>query len=140
MKARILLCLALLVLGTQAFAQPKQKVRTMTIPISIFTKKEMKEARADELVQVETIILKEDKEPQQILFFRSVADTPLSIAFLIQEDLSPGFNNQLIDIRAFIRALPKGTRVMIAYLRAGSPIVLQRFTDDLEAAAKSLRI
>ncbi|MGH9903292.1 MAG: hypothetical protein ACRD68_15915, partial [Pyrinomonadaceae bacterium] len=36
--------------------------------------------------------------------------------------------------------LPPGTRVLVGYLRAGSIQVRQRFTVDLERAAKSLRI
>jgi VWFA-related protein len=146
MKARLLLCPALLLLSLQAFAQPeqpsppKQKVRTVTVPISIFTKKELKERRTEEYVQVETITVKEDNEQQAILSIRSVADTPLSIAILVQEDLSTGFNNQLNDIRNFIRSLPQGTRIMVAYLGLGSPRTLQRWTEDREAAAKSLRI
>src|SRR4051812_9054477 len=123
MKARLLLCPALLLLSLQAIAQndqssqPKQKVRTVTVPISIFTKKELKDRRAEEFVQAETITVKEDGEPQQILSIRSVTDTPLTIAILIQDDLSSGFNNQLRDVREFISTLPRGTRVMVAYLR-----------------------
>jgi len=144
MKARLLVISALLLLATSVFSQPTeqphQPVRTVTIPISIFTKQELKERKADEFVQVETITVKEDDELQQIISIRSVSDSPLSIAILVQEDLSPGFNNQLADIREFIRTLPKGTRVMVAYLRAGSPQVLQKFTDDLQSASRSLRI
>jgi len=146
MKARLLLCPALLLLSLQAIAQtetpsqPKQKVRTVTVPISIFTKKEIKERRAEEYVQAETITVKEDGEQQQILSIRSVTDTPLTIAILIQEDLSSGFNNQLKDVREFITSLPHGTRVMIAYLRAGSPQIVQKWTEDLSLAAKSLRV
>jgi VWFA-related protein len=146
MKARLLLCPALLLLSLQAIAQtdlpsqPKQKVRTVTVPISIFTKKELKERRAEEFVQVETITVKEDGEPQQILSIRSVADTPLTISVLIQDDLSAGFNNQLKDVREFISTLPRGTRVMVAYLRAGTPQIVQKWTEDLDVAAKSLRV
>ena len=146
MKARLLLCPALLLLSLQAIAQtdapsqPKQRVRTVTVPISIFTKKELKERRAEEYVQAETITVKEDNEQQQIISIRSVTDTPLTIAILIQDDLSAGFNNQLKDIREFIRDLPQGTRVMVAYLRAGTPQIVQKWTEDRELAGKSLRI
>ena len=120
--------------------EPKQKVRTVTIPISIFTKKELKKGQAEEFVQADRLIVKEDKDEQQILSIRSVSDTPLSIAFLIQDDLTGNFNLQIKDIQEFIRALPAGTRVMVGYTRAGSVQVRQRFTDDREKAAKSLRI
>ncbi len=117
-----------------------QRVRTVTIPISIFTKRELRENQLDEYVRTERLIVQEDNEDQEILSIRSVSTTPLSIALVIQEDLSSTFNLQLRDIRDFIRGLPKGTRVMVAYSRSGSIDVRQRFTDDLELASNSLRI
>ncbi len=139
----LLIILAASVLPAAIFGQPpepKQKVRTVTIPISIFTKKELKENQAEEFVQIDRLIVKEDKDEQQILSIRSVSDSPMSIALVIQEDLTSNFNLQIKDIQDFIRNLPKGTRVMVAYSRSGSVQVRQRFTDELEKAAKSLRI
>ena len=145
MKQKIFMPAAfmLLVLSANFLAQTpeqKQKVRTMTIPISIFTKKELKEKQAEEYVQADRLIVKEDKDEQQILSIRSVTSSPLSIAIVIQEDLASGFNLQIKDIKAFIQGLPKGTRVMVAYTRSGAMDVRQRFTEDLAAAANSLRI
>ena len=132
-----------LVFSAMTVAQkPEQTpgVRSVTIPISIFTKKELKGKQAEEFVQAERLIVKEDRDEQQILSIKSVSDSPLSIALVIQEDLTSNFNLQIQDIQKFIRDLPAGTRVMTAYLRSGSTQVTQRFTTDLEKAAKSLRI
>jgi VWFA-related protein len=134
---------ALLILPGYIAAQgpePKQRVRTVTIPISIFTKKELRQQQQEELVQADRLIVREDGDEQQILSIRSVSDSPLSIAIVIQEDLTSAFNLQLADIRDFIRGLPKGTRVMTVYSRSGSMQIRQRFTDDLDLAANSLRI
>lgn len=117
-----------------------QRVRTVSIPISIFTKEELQKGKAEEYIQVDRLIVKEDKDEQTILSIRSVTDAPLSLAILIQDDLESSFNLQLDDIRDFIRGLPKGSRVMVAYLRAGTLQIRQRFTDDLEKAANSLRV
>ena len=116
------------------------KVRTVTIPISIFTKKEQKENRTDEFVQAGDLQVIEDNEEQVILSVRTVSSTPLALAILIQDDLTSEANLKLDEIRDFIRALPRGSRVMIAYLRAGTIQIRQKFTEDLEKAAKSLRI
>jgi VWFA-related protein len=124
----------------QPVAAPKQRVRTVSIPISIFTKQEMRQREASEFVQAERLIVKEDKEEQVILSIRSVSDVPLSLAVLVQEDLTSSFNLQLRSLAAFIRSLPKGSRVMVGYLRGGTLQVRQRFTEDLDAAASSLRI
>lgn len=138
-----LLVVFLASLGSAVIAQKPEKrqgVRPVVIPISIFSKKELKEGQTEEFLQADRIIVKEDGDEQQILSIRSVATTPLSVAFVIQDDLASSFNLQIREIQEFIRGLPKGTRVMVAYTRSGSPQIRQRFTDDLEAAAKSLRI
>lgn len=118
----------------------KQGVRTVSIPISIFTRDEIRREQAEEFVQVDRLVVNEDRDEQQILSIRSVADAPLALAVLVQEDLTSSFNLQLRDLASFIRNLPRGSRVMVAYLRGGSFQVRQRFTDDLNRAAGSLRI
>ena len=117
-----------------------QTVRTVTIPISIFTKQEIKENQTGEFVQAGNLLVREDGDEQTILSIRSVVNTPLAIAVLIQDDLTSSVNLQLDGIRKFIRGLPQGSRVMVAYLRGGSLQIRQKFTEDLERAAKSVRI
>ena len=117
-----------------------QKVRTVTIPISILSKKELKEKPSEEFVQAGDLTVKENGDEQVILSIRSVTNAPLALAVLIQDDLSSNANLQLKDIARFIRNLPRGSRVMVAYLRGGTIQVRQRFTEDLEKAAGSLRI
>ena len=118
----------------------KQRVRTVSIPISIFTKEELRAGRAEEFVQADRLIVRENKEDQTILSIRSVEDAPLALAVLIQDDLSSSFNLQIKDLKAFIRKLPRGSRVMVGYIRAGNLQVRQKFTTDLDQAAESLRI
>lgn len=65
---------------------------------------------------------------------------PLNIAVLIQDDLVSQVSNEIGVTRDFIRTLPKGSRVMVGYITAGSLQVRQPFTSDLDQAARSLRI
>jgi hypothetical protein len=67
-------------------------------------------------------------------------DAPLNLAILVQDDLVSRVGNELGVTRDFIRSLPAGSRVMVGYIRSGSLQVRQQFTDDLEQAAKSLRV
>ncbi len=121
--------------------QSNQKVRSVTIPVSIFTRRESKEKQGEEFVQAGNISVREDGDEQVILSIRSVgSDTPLAIAVLIQDDLTSDINLQLPDIRRFVRNLPLGSRVMVAYLRGGSLQIREKFTEDLEKAASSIRI
>ena len=65
---------------------------------------------------------------------------PLNIAILIQDDLTSQVGNELGVTRDFIRSLPSGSRVMVAYITTGTLQVRQPFTTDLNRAANSLRI
>ncbi len=120
--------------------QDDKNVRVMTIPISIYTKKELKENQAQEFVQADNLTVLENGEEMQILSIRSVSNTPLALAVLVQDDLSSDVNLQLKQIAEFIRSLPQGSRVMVAYLRGGTTQIRQKFTIDLDKAADSLRI
>jgi hypothetical protein len=66
-------------------------------------------------------------------------ESPLNLAILVQDDLVSRVGSELEATRDFIRTLPAGSRVMIAYVTTGSLQVRQAFTDDLEKAAKALR-
>ena len=136
---------ASLLMAGAAFAQPdgpkgSQRVRTVSIPISIFTKEELRQGQAEEFVQADRLIVREDKDEQTILSIRSVVEAPLALAIIIQDDLSSSFNLQLKDLKKFIRNLPRGSKVMVAYIRGGALQIRTRFTDDLDQAADSLRI
>lgn len=117
-----------------------ESVRVMTIPISIYTKKELKENQAQEFVQADNLTVFENGAEMTILSIRSVSNTPLTLAVLVQDDLSSEVNLQLEQIKDFIRTLPQGSRVMVAYLRGGTTQIRQKFTIDLEKAADSIRI
>ena len=129
------------VLSAQPQKDPdRQRVRTVSIPISIYTKEELEQAQAEEMLQIDRLIVRENNEEQTILSIRSRVDVPLSLAILIQDDLTSDFNLHIRDIARFVQNLPQGSRVMVAYLSGGSLDIRQRFTEDLNKAAKSFRI
>lgn len=120
--------------------QKNDGVRTMVIPISIFSKKELKERQPSEFLEAGTLTVKEDGDDQVILSIRSDESTPLSIAFLIQENIQSTFNLELKILGDFIKRLPTGSRVMIGYIRNGNLQIRQKFTEDLGKAVGALRI
>jgi hypothetical protein len=65
---------------------------------------------------------------------------PMNLAILIQDDLVSRVGNELNVTKEFIRSLPDGSQVMVGYITSNSLQVRQKFTTDLEAAAKSLRV
>lgn len=107
--------------------------RPVTVPVTIRVKEETELQNID-------LSIHEDGEPQTIISLRGIGtNTPITLAVLIQEDLVPSVGNEIKDLASFIRQLPKGSRVMIGYLRTGSLQVKQRFTTDLDRAASALR-
>ncbi|HEX3282263.1 MAG TPA: hypothetical protein VHR36_13595 [Pyrinomonadaceae bacterium] len=65
---------------------------------------------------------------------------PINLAILVQDDLTSQVGNELGVTADFIRTLPRGSRVMVGYITAGTLQVRQPFTNDLNRAAQSLRI
>jgi VWFA-related protein len=84
--------------------------------------------------------VREEKRPQQIISVKRASEAPLLLAVLIQDDLVARVNNELKEVKEFIRGLPEGSRVMTGYLTVGSLSVAQDFTTDRGRAADSLRI
>ncbi len=118
----------------------QQDARPVTIPIAIRAGNVKASETRGEIIEAGNLTVKENGEERQILSFRSTANSPLAFAILIQEDVASDVNLELRGIANFIRALPRGSRVMVAYLRNGTIDVRQKFTEDLDKAAKSLRI
>jgi VWFA-related protein len=115
----------------------RHDVRTVTIPVTL---RLPERAPQTEVRYLDDLQVFEDGEKQEILATRGAGRSPLTLAVLIQDDLVSSLSNEIKTIADFIRKLPPGSRVMVGYLRTGSLQVRQKFTGDLEHAAKSLRI
>ena len=109
--------------------------RPVTIPVTI---KVNDKAEVDELQNID-LTISEDGDPQTIISLRGFGYAPVTIAILIQDDLVSSVGTEIKAIAEFVRRLPKGSRVMVGFVRAGSLQVRQKFTNDLEKAAKALR-
>ena len=125
---------------TPAGAQPQRGgVRSVTIPITI--RQRGGDAVQRELQQVGDLTVLEDGDEQKILSIRAYGtETPISVGILIQDDVVSSISNEIKALREFVGRLPRGSRVMVGYIKSGSLDVRQRFTADLERAAESLRV
>lgn len=111
--------------------------RPVTIPVSIRVKGRVPPEA--ELTPVDFTI-SEDGEPQTILSIRAMGtSSPINLLVLIQDDVVSSVALEIKPLAEFIRKLPRGSRVSVGYLRTGSLQVRQKFTSDLEKAARSLR-
>ena len=112
--------------------------RPIVIPLTI--KVNSRQLDPETELQNVDLTVNEDGEPQTILSIRGIGtNSPITLAVLIQEDLVPSVGTEIKSLADFISNLPRGSRVMIGYLRTGSLQVKQKFTNDLEKASKSLR-
>jgi hypothetical protein len=115
------------------------QVRPVTIPITPRIK-DMRRPQKEEFIALGDVIVKEDGEERKVLSTRGIGTSPLALAVLIQDDVVPSISNEIKGIGEFIRTLPRGSRVMVGYIKSGSLQVRQKFTTDLEKAVRALRI
>lgn len=112
--------------------------RPVIIPLTIRVKGQVAPGELE--LQTVDLTVNEDGDAQTILSIRAMGtSTPLNIMVLIQDDVVSSVRLETKSMAEFIRRLPRGSRVSIGYLRAGSLQVRQKFTSDLEKAASSLR-
>lgn len=128
------------VTGGNILAQSRTSAVTalpVTIPVTIRVKGRV--PPESELRPVDFTI-SEDGQPQTILSIRAMGtNSPINLLVLIQDDVVSTVALEIKPLGEFIRRLPRGSRISVAYMRTGSLQVRQKFTPDLEKAARSLR-
>lgn len=133
-------CSPILAQETGGNRKKQQTARPITIPISVRAGNVKVSETRGEVIEAGNLTIKENGEERTILSLRKTSESPMQFAVLIQEDVESSVNLELEGIGNFIRRLPKGSRVMVGYLRGGTMQVRQKFTEDLDKAAKSLRV
>jgi VWFA-related protein len=110
--------------------------KPMTIPIGI----RVRGSKPEPELQLVDLTVSEDGELQTILSIRAMGtSSPITLAVLVQDDVVPSIGNEIKSLADFIRRLPRGSRVLVGYIKTGTLEIRQKFTTDLEKAAKSLR-
>jgi VWFA-related protein len=108
------------------------------IPLTIRVKGEVAPSELE--LQTVDLTVNEDGEPQTILSVRAMGtSSPINLIVLIQDDVISSIGLEIKSLAEFIRRLPRGSRVSVGTLRTGTLQVRQKFTADLDKAAKSLR-
>jgi len=92
----------------------------------------------DPLTAVE-LDLRVAKKPAEVTRVYQPQERPVQLALLIDDSAGPEVAEQLPALANFIRSLPTGSQVMVAYLLGKSLESVLPFTSDLEKAALLLR-
>src|SRR5947208_4542499 len=134
--------------GRWTLAQSKDQTTTLVSsgrparPVIIHLTMRIEGEVAPSELELQTVDLtvNEDGEPQTILSVRAMGtSSPINLIVLIQDDVVSSIGLEIKSLGDFIRQLPRSSRVSVGSLRTGSLQVRQKFTSDLEKAAKSLR-
>jgi VWFA-related protein len=123
---------------TSTLASSGSPARPVIIPLTIRVKGQVVPSELE--LQTVDLTVNEDGEPQTILSIRAMgSSSPINLMVLIQDDVVSSIGLETKSLAEFLRRLPRGSRVSLGYLRTGTLQVRQKFTGDLEKAAKSLR-
>src|SRR5882672_2278298 len=128
-----------LLIGSQIVSAQGKHDRNGATPVTVPVTIRLREQKREVEMRFVDYVLKEDGEVQTILSMRNRTDNPITLAILIQDDLVSSVSNETKGIANFVRHLPPGSRVMVAYIRSGSLEVRRKFTSDLEKAAAGVR-
>ena len=90
----------------------------------------------------QTISLTENRKSQDVTGWVPLrgSRSGLQLVVLLDDSSRGNLGLQLNDIKNFLMALPPNAQVAIGYMRNGSPNLLQNFTTDHAAVAKTLRL
>ncbi len=123
---------------SQTLTATEKSARPVIIPLTIRVKGAVTASETE--LQTVDLTVNEDGESQTILSIRAMGtNSPINLMVLIQDDVVSSIGLETKSLAEFIRRLPRGSRISVGYLRTGSLQVRQKFTGDLEKAAKSLR-
>lgn len=132
-----LILLSVLFVNSSAFAAMPGSDGVKTITVTVEHKKRLTAPPLDR----EDFVVLENGVQQDILSVAPATErnAPLNLALVVQEGISQ-VNSEIKALQQFITGLPKGSQVMVVYLKGPFVDVRQSFTGDLNKAAKSLRV
>ena len=93
-------------------------------------------------VNRDDVIVKQGKTPLQVTRWTPAvgANAGLDLFILLDDASDPVLGSQFEDLRAFILAQPNSSSVGVGYMRNATVQIVQDFTTDHAAAAKTLRL
>jgi hypothetical protein len=139
MKPTLFLACVVLLSPAVSFAKPPAATDG-SVPVTMNVIVEGKGGQEPPLVTRQDLIVRQPNERREVNWWNPVGDK-FSVAILIDDSLGAFRNtHNLDDIAAWIRTLPQGVPVAVAYGDNDAARFAQTFTTDHAAAAKSLRM
>jgi VWFA-related protein len=135
----VLVVVGWLFTGQSVAAQGDGSRRTRGAPKPVTVPVTIKVSQPETEIRVVDLLVREDGDVQSLLSIRRPAESPITLAVLMQDDLVSSIGSEARRVADFVRQLPAGSRVMIGYIRTGSLEVRRKFTPDLDRAAAAIR-
>src|SRR2546426_8008647 len=134
--SRFATMIAALVLASGLFVSNARAAApgAVTMTVTAVGKKDM----SPPIVTKDDVQLYLNKERTQVADWKHGGK--LYLAVLIDDSLDGGIANQWGDLKSFFDAQPATTYISVAYVRNGTAMLAQDFTNDHELAGKALRI
>ena len=136
----ILLSVILFSLAARAAAQ--QAGADQGVPVQMIVSVEPKHGHELPMITQQDVMVYQGRDRRPVTgWVPAKADKAgLALAILIDDGAGFSLGPQLSDIRAFIREQAPATLVAVGYMQNGTVALVQEFTQDHAAAAKSVRL
>jgi hypothetical protein len=123
-------------------ALAQQSEADQGVPVQMVVSVEPKHGHALPVITQQDVMVYQGRDRRPVTGWVPAKGDKAALALAILIDDSAGFSlgPQLNDIKAFIRLQPPTTLVAVGYLQNGTVILAHDFTQDHEAAAKSVRL
>jgi hypothetical protein len=137
---RISLAIALLFIPK--FVAAQEGKADAGVPVQIVVTAEPKHGNELPQITQQDIIVNQGHDRRPVTGWVPAAGphAGLELAILVDDSSGVSFGSQMDEIRSFIAGQPPTTLVAVGYMHNGTVSLLQNFTQDHAAAAKSLRL
>jgi hypothetical protein len=145
MKIQNSASLIILAVALSAVPRPAAAQHTGTVagvPVQIVVSLETRHGNEAPMVTQHEVFVHQGRDLRPVTGWVPATGEHAALALAILIDDSGGVNlsSQLSDLRTFIQQQAPTTRVAVGYMRNGTVMLTQNFTEDHAAAAKTLRL
>jgi hypothetical protein len=145
MKIQNLASLMTLVMALSVLPRPAAAQQTGTaagVPVQIVVSVEPKHGHEMPTITQSEVFVQQGHNSRPVTSWVQATGNQagLALAILIDDGSGVNFGTQLDDLRAFLQQQAPTTLVAVGYMRDGTVLLTQNFTQDHAAAAKSLRL
>jgi hypothetical protein len=109
-------------------------------PVSVVVTAEAKRGKAIPPLMAEDVAVSQGRDKRPVTSLEPLSGAKLQLFLMIDDSAAGSFDTELGTLKSFVTALPADTEVAVGYMRNGTTQMASDFTQDLAAAAKTIRV